>query len=215
MGKRKKRKNNSTPRRKRYKRKNRLEVAKRWIPTYEGKNIVKGYAKWFGVDKICAVTELEMLGYSFGDSYKHKLEEEQHQKTEKKRKRKEKGEELEEPIFDHDEHFAMIVDYTPGGSPIGLTWEEWERIEEDEQNLSDEDFYDEMLLDPLLHHQRELSHLEDKNIMLVEAEKDSRENTHENLEQLFELFIQWKAGNFSSDEMWTILKSETKRKVNF
>lgn len=44
--------------------------------------------------------------------------------------------------------------------------------------------------------------------MVVDIGTDSKESNNENLEQLFEFFIQWKAGNFSSDEMWTILKSE-------
>jgi len=205
VGKKKKRKHNSTPRRKRYKRKDRLQVAKRWISTYEGKNIVKGYAKWFGVDKICAVTELEMLGYSFSESYKSQLKESQQQKAEERRKRKGKR---EKHPFDHDEHFAMIVDYTPGGAPIGLTWEEWEEIDENEkEEVSDDDFYDEFLIDSLSSFQSELSHLDGKNIMVVETGTDSKESNKENLEQLFEFFIQWKAGNFSSDEMWTILKS--------
>lgn len=53
------------------------------------------------------MTELEMLGYSFSESYKRQLKESQQQKAEERRQRKEKR---HEHPFDHDEYFAMIVD---------------------------------------------------------------------------------------------------------
>lgn len=45
-------------------RQGRLESAKatRWVEKYEGKNLIKGCAKWFAVDLLCAVAELRMLG---------------------------------------------------------------------------------------------------------------------------------------------------------
>lgn len=49
---------NLRPRRKRMKRSNRLQAAKHWVPTYNGKNIIRGYQNWFGVDFQCAVHEL-------------------------------------------------------------------------------------------------------------------------------------------------------------
>lgn len=52
----------NTPKRKRLKKPERLNVAKSWIKTYNGKSIVAGYAKWFGVDKICAINELKSIG---------------------------------------------------------------------------------------------------------------------------------------------------------
>ena len=59
----KKKKNKSKgPRRKRMKQPGRLASAKHWIQTYEGKNIVKGYSKWYGVSMLCAVRELKMIG---------------------------------------------------------------------------------------------------------------------------------------------------------
>ena len=48
-------------RRKRLKRAGRLVVSKRWIYHYDGKNLVRDYAKTYGVDKICAMLEL-LLG---------------------------------------------------------------------------------------------------------------------------------------------------------
>lgn len=44
------------------KREIRLPHAKKWIKTYRGKNLVKGYAKKFHVDNLCAVKELRILG---------------------------------------------------------------------------------------------------------------------------------------------------------
>src|ERR1039457_5550559 len=31
---------------------------------------------------------------------------------------------------DSDENFAFIAGYTPGGTPFGITWEEWEKLEQ-------------------------------------------------------------------------------------
>jgi len=52
----------STPRRKRMNRAARLESAKHWLPTYEGRDVVKGYRKWYGVSTACAIIELRQLG---------------------------------------------------------------------------------------------------------------------------------------------------------
>ena len=40
----------------------RLESAKHWLPTYEGRDVVKGYRKWYGVSTACAIIELRQLG---------------------------------------------------------------------------------------------------------------------------------------------------------
>lgn len=61
MTKRKKRRNLG-PRRKRMQRPARLQAALTWRSGYGGKDIVRGYARWFGVDLLCAVVELRMLG---------------------------------------------------------------------------------------------------------------------------------------------------------
>ncbi|MBP1971557.1 hypothetical protein J2Z83_003708 [Virgibacillus natechei] len=88
MGKRKKRKNNSsTPRHKRLKRSSRLQAARHWIPKYEGKDLVKGYSKHFAVNKFCAVKELEMLGHTFKGTYKQKLKDAEIQKQREAEKR--------------------------------------------------------------------------------------------------------------------------------
>lgn len=56
------RKKDNTPRRKRTTREGRLARAKAWLPTYTGKNIVRGYSRWFGIDQLAAAIELQMLG---------------------------------------------------------------------------------------------------------------------------------------------------------
>ncbi len=70
----KNKKTSNTPRYKRLNRVSRLSAAKHWIAKYEGKNIVKGYSKHFGVDKLCAARELELIGYRIDTEYINKLE---------------------------------------------------------------------------------------------------------------------------------------------
>jgi len=87
MGKRKGKKSKA-PRHKRLKRPQRLQAAVHWIPKYEGKNLVRGYGKHFGVDKLCAVTKLEMLGYSYSKLYKQKLRDDEVRKQQAVERRK-------------------------------------------------------------------------------------------------------------------------------
>ena len=64
---------NNTPKRKRLKRHARLVQAKTWFSSYTGKNPIKGYAKWFGVDWLCALTELKLSGISFAPESEQKI----------------------------------------------------------------------------------------------------------------------------------------------
>ena len=73
MAKRKKKNRNLGPRRKRTRRPARLMAAVTWRAGYGGKNIVRGYARWFGVDLICAITELRMLGVAVDPEYEAQL----------------------------------------------------------------------------------------------------------------------------------------------
>ena len=126
------------PRRKRYNRKQRLSVAKKWIPTYEGKNLVKGYSKWFGVDKFCTITELEILGHEIDPKYKEQILKQHKAKSEADQKKK--SEEREELESWQDSNFYFIAGYTSGGAPYGITWEEYERdIKEDTEERQDEE----------------------------------------------------------------------------
>ncbi|KAB3529589.1 hypothetical protein [Alkaliphilus serpentinus] len=117
----------TTPKRKRLKRKNRLQVAKKWIPTYNGKNLVKGYRRWFGVSLLCAIKEIEILGYKVDAEYKKQiieLEKMKQKKAEKKRKM-EKEQRNSEEYYDSDETYYFIAGYTSGGVPYGVTWEQY------------------------------------------------------------------------------------------
>ncbi|WP_138418679.1 hypothetical protein [Aquibacillus sediminis] len=112
------------PRHKRLNRDGRLQAAPHWIPKYEGKNLAKGYSKHFAIDLLGAVKELEMLGYSFSDSYKQQLKNIQLAEKKKERERAMKEEAFNDEC---DETYAYIAGYTDGGVPFGITWEEWEQ----------------------------------------------------------------------------------------
>ena len=73
MTRRKKKKKPLPPRRKRMRRPARLEAARRWLETFDGKNVIRGYARWFGVDLGCALKELPMLGVKLDPVYVERL----------------------------------------------------------------------------------------------------------------------------------------------
>jgi hypothetical protein len=113
-------------------RKSRLQSAVGWIKKYEGKNMIASYAKWYGVDRICAMTELELLGLTFSDKRKAQMkkaeENRKHQKNLLKEKRKQKNNSDEED-FESNEMFALIAGYTDSGAPFGITHEEIQEVE--------------------------------------------------------------------------------------
>ncbi len=108
----------------------RLNSAKNWIKTYTGNNLVKGYSKKYSVDKLCAVKELRMIGVDISEEYEKQLinsmEALRQQRLSLKKKREDKLNDL--CGFDSDENFAMIIGYTSGGFPYGVTYEEMEQI---------------------------------------------------------------------------------------
>ena len=112
------------------KREYRLRSAKSWIKTYSGNNLVKGYSKKYSVDKLCAVKELRMIGVEISEEYEKQLinsmEALRQQRLSFKKKREDKLNDL--CGFDSDENFAMIIGYTSGGFPYGITHEEMEQI---------------------------------------------------------------------------------------
>ena len=73
LSKRQKRKRLRGPRRKRMKREDRLQSARSWIAQYAGKNIVRSYSRWYGVDLLCAVRELRMLGINIDEEREKQL----------------------------------------------------------------------------------------------------------------------------------------------
>lgn len=129
------------PRHKRLKRMGRLQAAKHWLPQYEGKSIVKGYSKHFGVNMICAVLELRMLGYDISEDYLEKLKAHDllRQKIKEKSKR-EKELNLPDDICQYsDDTFCFISGYTSNGVPYGLAWDEFERGSKELYEQADEE----------------------------------------------------------------------------
>jgi len=84
-----------------------------------------------------------MLDVPIDPEYKRRvLQSTEAQLAAKRRKKAEREARLQEELgFEQDEYFAFIVGYTGGGAPYGLTWEEWEAIEEAEtlKALRDDD----------------------------------------------------------------------------
>lgn len=112
------------------KREYRLRSAKDWIKTYSGNNIVKGYSKKYSVDKLCAVKELRMIGVEISRNYENQLcqsmESLRQQRLFFKKKREDEINTLCE--FESDENFVMILGYTSGGFPYGVTHEDMEEL---------------------------------------------------------------------------------------
>lgn len=124
------------PKRKQYNREQRLRSAKKWLETYAGKNIFKGYRQHYGVDWKTAFTELEMLGVNVDAEYKKRvLESIESQAAARRRKSEERLAEFEGSLSEfQDDNFAFIVGYTSGGAPYGITWEDWDTLDENEDD---------------------------------------------------------------------------------
>jgi hypothetical protein len=112
------------------KRDRRLQSARDWIKTYTGKHIVKGYAKHYAVDLLCAIAELRMLGVAISDGYVEAVKRSMADKALQQKKRKEvKARKSELNDDTSDEHFAYIAGYTSGGAPYGITWEQMKNMD--------------------------------------------------------------------------------------
>jgi len=112
----------------------RLKSATEWVKSYSGKRIVHGYAKRYGVDKLCAVKELRLIGIEISEEYENQLRQSIEALKKQRQFRKDKKEqELDSLLrFNSDENFAFIAGYTSGGFPYGITHEEMEEIDKNE-----------------------------------------------------------------------------------
>ena len=130
-------KNNNTSRKKRRTKKYRLGSSKEWIRNYAEKNIVKGYAKWYGVDLRCAIKELRMNGVIVDEEYEEKVR----QSIEAKKLARQINEEnRRKRIIDSedgfsDDRFAFIAGYTSGGAAYGINHEEMGDYEEENDEI--------------------------------------------------------------------------------
>lgn len=106
------------------KRAGRLQSAKKWLESFKGKNVVRGYAKWFGVDLLCAAKELQLLGIKVDPAYLERLKTSFEQR---RLKRQLQAEDLAHHSFiESDEKFSFIAGYTSGGMPYGVPWDDTE-----------------------------------------------------------------------------------------
>lgn len=129
--------NNNTPKKKRRKKKYRIILSKEWISNYIGESIIKDYAKWFGIDLICAINELRSNGIIISSEDENTAKQ---SIRENKRLRKIKKEdrikrELEQQDeFSSDNRFAFIAGFTSGGAPFGITHEQMKEFQEIDNN---------------------------------------------------------------------------------
>lgn len=98
----------------------RLQRATQWIASYRGKNLVRGYAKWFGVDKVCAIMELRMLGVDIPEAQLEQTRRDERARAAQRARRKDAA----GPMCDRDGEFAFIAGYTEGGAPYGIRWDD-------------------------------------------------------------------------------------------
>jgi hypothetical protein len=114
-------KNNKTPKRKRLKRAHRLTSSKEWIKKYYGKNIVKGYAKWYGVDLICAIKELRMIDVHIPLDYEEQVKQSIEANKMERQLKCEKRCKLTTSIQDYysNDEFEYIAGFTSSGFPYG------------------------------------------------------------------------------------------------
>jgi hypothetical protein len=87
---------------------------------------VRSYAKWFGVDLLCAAKELSLCGVAVDPAYVAQLE-----TTVASRSNRRQKQPIAEPQpvgygVDWDENFAYIAGRTEAGFPYGTTWQELE-----------------------------------------------------------------------------------------
>lgn len=119
----KKKKHNNTPKRKRLNRKQRISIANNWFKTYNGKNIIKGYSNWFGVDLLCAIAELRIAGENISLEDEMKVRKSLEDRFHQRKREKEKNGQIEidsEYINDWESEFEFIAGYTSNGVPYGI-----------------------------------------------------------------------------------------------
>jgi len=107
------------------KRAGRLQSARatNWVANYQGKHIVRGYRKWFGVDLLCAIAELRLLGVKVDREYELQVRRTVGCLAASRRQKKLSRAAVDSPesTMDCDGTFAYVAGYTSGGMPFGVT----------------------------------------------------------------------------------------------
>lgn len=128
-----------SPRRKRMSRAARLQSGRHWLRSFSGTRVVPSYARWFGVDLICAAKELQILGMHFAPEYLGAL-----RRTGAARARHcrdvPKGAKAVDIEPARNQKFAYIAGYTEAGLPFGITWEETAGLDDDDVPFTGDDF---------------------------------------------------------------------------
>jgi hypothetical protein len=98
----------------------RLQSARHWLRGFFGEHVVRSYAKWFGVDLMCALTELQALGVRLEPSYVTAITRTFELRRSAKARRTPQAR-LEGLGNVQDEDFAYIAGRTEGGVAFGIT----------------------------------------------------------------------------------------------
>ena len=128
-------------------REKRLQKARQWASTYEGKHIVRAYRKKFRLDPTCAMNDLSAIGVISTEKLEQLKQAEAVRLEQKRRERAKKElQNILDRFPDADDNFYYIAGYTPGGAPYGVTWEEmglrpWQSPFEDEDEIDDVLFF--------------------------------------------------------------------------
>jgi hypothetical protein len=117
------------PRRHRMKRPARLQSARTWLARFEGNDVIRSYARWYAVDNICAIKELQMLGVSLPAE---RLTAIHASMINRKPKPPKPSSNTEVPQVWGDywvDDFPSMDELTEGGEPFGIRWEEYEVLD--------------------------------------------------------------------------------------
>lgn len=118
-------------------RQRRLDKARAWYPKQnftEDSHVIKAYRERFGVNKICAMRELCMLGLldpKRQRDYERQLamrEQKMAERRERRQRRKMEGAYGCGDVYGWDADFFFVAGHTSGGAPYGVTWEEAENL---------------------------------------------------------------------------------------
>jgi hypothetical protein len=93
------------------KRSARLQSASPWLKQYQGRNILRGYCKHFGVDWRCAAVELKQLGVQLDPEYlkQREMSERQLANNQKRRRHARIGEDGSDRWYDYDSPWAAYL----------------------------------------------------------------------------------------------------------
>ena len=110
-----------------------------WLRSFSGKHVVRSYARWFGVDLMCAAKKLQILGMRFSPEYLDALRRAAPGRLGHRCELAHGAETAEgEPMWNQE--FVYIAGYTEAGLPFGVTWDEIEGLDSDDVSFTGDDF---------------------------------------------------------------------------